>query len=186
MLLSRGDAIGGFVRIAGAKTAGALPAEARDFGAVHLDRTFEQNRVLFARDRTGSVVDMDCRTSPGAVRLPLAVPTPDLARLEREKDLNLTSALTLEWPAEQSATAADAAGRAAAGRLRQSRASTAPQDAGGDCLALVWEDARTRLTLRLPYESNTVVFRAENRPGAETATPSTRPRPLTWPSATPG
>ncbi len=43
------------------------------------------------------------------------------------------------------------------------------QDADGDCLALAWEDGRTRLTLRLPYEANPVVFRAENRPGAEPA-----------------
>ena len=91
VLLSRGDALGGFVRIAGAKPLGALPPEARDFGAVHLDRTFEQNRVLFARDRTGSVVDLDCRKSPGAVRLPFCRPGPRLrapgARERPEPDL---------------------------------------------------------------------------------------------------
>ena len=168
VLLSRDEVLGGFVRVAGAKPAGALPPEARDFGAVHLDRTFEQNRVLFARDRIGSVLDLDCRKSPGVVRLPPAAPAPDFARLEGENALNLTSSLTLDWPAD---VAPDALAKlvvpllAAYGSPRIDDAS----DADGDYLALVWEDARTRLSLRLPYESSPVVFRAENRPGPDPA-----------------
>ncbi len=169
-LLNRGDAVGAFVRIGGAKARAAapLPDAARDYGAVHLDRTFEQNRVLFARNQTGSVVELDYRKSPGVLRLPAGLAAPDGARLEGENALNLTSSLTLDWPADAAATAVtDVVSPLLA-------AYGAPhidgvQDPDGDALALVWEDARTRLTLRLPYESNPVVFRAENRPGSEAA-----------------
>ncbi len=114
------------------------------------------------------MVDLDCRKSPRAVRLPPAVSVPDFARLERDNDLNLTSALTLNWPPEESATALTKLVvplLAAYGSPRIDGAT----DADGDGLALVWEDARTRLTLRLPYESNPIVFRAENRAGPDTA-----------------
>ncbi len=180
VLLSRGDVLGGFVRVAGApltlpspqpggegRVRATLPPEARDFGAVHLDRTFEQNRVLCARDQIAPVVDLDCRKSPGALRLPPNAPVPDFARLERENALNLTSSLTLNWT-QDSPTVLEklvAPMLAAYGSPRIDGA----QEADGDFLALVWEDGRTRLTLRLPYEADPIVFRAENRPGAEPA-----------------
>ncbi|HVS37702.1 MAG TPA: hypothetical protein VMS17_19225 [Gemmataceae bacterium] len=168
VLVIRGGAAGGFVRVSGAKPPGALPDAARDFGAVRLDCTFEQNRVLFARDKTGPAVDLDCRQNPGVVHTPIADPTPDFARLEREGNRNLTASLTLEWPPDEIGTAVP---NLAAPLLAAygSPHIDGVQDANGDYLALAWEDARTQLTLRLPYETNPIVFRAENRPGAESA-----------------
>ena len=167
-VFSRGDALGGFVRISGGKAPGTLPAEARDFGAVHLDRTYEQNRVLFARDRSGPIVELDCRKSPGRVRLPFADPVPETAALRREADLDLTASLTVEWPVDETTTAVPTLALPLLAAYGPARIDGV-QDADGDYLAFLWEDARTRLTLRLPYESNGPTFLAENRPGAESA-----------------
>jgi hypothetical protein len=52
-VVSRGELIGGFVRIAGPAAStppGPLP---RDFGAVHLDRSFEQNRLRLTPEESG-------------------------------------------------------------------------------------------------------------------------------------
>ncbi len=168
VLCSRGDAVGGCFRVAGAKPGAPPPAEARDFAAVHLDSTFEQNRLLFARDQNGAVVNLDCQRRPGVVRLPASVAAPAFAHLEREGASNLTASLTLDWSEDElpnALTKIAAPLLAAYGSPR----IDGVQDAEGDSLAFVWEDARTRLTLRLPYESNPVVLRAENRPGSETA-----------------
>ena len=167
-VFSRGDSLGGYVRISAGKTAAALPADARDFGAVHLDRTYEQNRVQFARERSGSVVDLDCRKYPGRVRLPFAEPVPDRATLRREKELDLTASLTAQWPVEELPTAVTRLALPLMAAYGSPRIDGV-QDPDGDYLAFVWEDARSRLTLRLPYETNGPTFLAENRPGAEAA-----------------
>ena len=167
-VFSRGDALGGFVRISGGKAAGTLAAEARDFGAVHLDRTYEGNRVQFARDKSGSVVELNCRKSAGLVRLPFAKPVPETAVLRREADLDLTASLTVNWPAEETPTAVTKLALPLTAAYGPARIDGA-RDAEEDYLAFIWENARTRLTLRLPYESNGPTFRAENRPGAESA-----------------
>jgi hypothetical protein len=167
-VFSRGSALGGFVRIAGAKTGARLSADSRDFGAVHLDRTHEQNRVQFARDKTGSIVELDCRKYPGVLRLPIVEPVPDSAVLEREKEANLTSSLAVRWAVDEIPTAATklAAPLLTAYGPARIDGVAAPE---GDYLAFVWEDARTRLTLRLPYEMNPPVFKVENLPGSEAA-----------------
>ena len=167
-VFSRGDALGGYVRIYAGKAAAALPADARDFGAVDLDRTFEQNRLQFARDRSGAMVDLNCRKYPSVVRLPFAEPVPDRATLRREKDLDLTASLTADWPVEEMPTAVTRLALPLTAAYGSPRIDGV-QDADGDYLAFVWEDARSRLTLRLPYETNGPTFLAENRPGAETA-----------------
>src|SRR5207237_1227288 len=133
---------------------------------VHLDRTFEQNRVQFARNKTGAVVELDCRKSPAAVRLPVSDPVPAVAVLEREKGLNLTASLTASWPEEETPTALAKIVVPLLGAYGAPRIEGA-ESADGDGVAFTWEDARTSLSLRLPYESNPLVFRVENRPGPE-------------------
>jgi hypothetical protein len=167
-VFSRGGALGGFVRIGGAKAAGPLPPAVRDFGAVHLDRTYDQNRIQFARDKTGAVVELDCRKGPGVLRLPILDPAPDSAVLERDHDFNLTSSLTARWPADEMPTAATKLAVPLLASYGSARIEgvAAPE---GDYLAFLWEDARTRLTLRLPYETNSPAFKVENRLGSEAA-----------------
>ncbi len=166
-LFSRGEALGGVVRITGPKTTTTtLPAEVRDFGVVHLDQTFEQNRSLFARDQIGPVVERDLRKSPNAVHLPVVLPTPGHAALRRDKDQNLTSSFAVRWPQDETLTAVTKLVAPLAGAYGSPRIDGAA-DSEGDYLAFVWEDARTRLTLWLPYESNNPMLTAENRPGAE-------------------
>jgi len=170
VLFSRGDALGGYVRIAGAKAAptGNLPPDARDFGVVHLDQTFEQNRVQFARDRIGAIVERDLRKSSSAVRLPIVNPAPSRAALQREKDQNLTSSFALSWPLDEMPTAATQLAVPLVGAYGSPRIDGVA-DPDGDYVAFVWEDARTRLTLRLPYESNGPMLTAENRPSSDGA-----------------
>jgi hypothetical protein len=169
-LFSRGDALGGYIRIAGDKAAptGNLPLDARDFGVVHLDQTFEQNRVQFARDRIGPIVERDLRKSSSAVRLPIVNLAPSRAAIQREKDQNLTSSFAISWPLDEMPTAATKLAVPLAGAYGSPRIDCVA-DPDGDYLAFVWEDARTRLTLRLPYESNAPMLTAENRPSPDGA-----------------
>ncbi len=166
-LLSRGEALGGYVRIAGAKAApGTLGADARDFGVVHLDQTFEQNRVQFARDKIGAVVERDMRKSPGAIHLPVVTPAPTGAALQREKDQDGTSSFAISWPFDEISTAATKFALPLMS-VYGSPSMDGVADPEGDYLAFVWEDAQTRLTLRLPYESNGPELLAENRSSAD-------------------
>ena len=166
-LFSRGEALGGYVRIAGPKAApGTLPPDVRDFGVVHLDQTFEQNRVQFARDKMGAVVERDLRKSAGAVHLPVAIPAPSRAALRGEKNQNTTSSFTVSWPLDDMPTAATKLVAPLLGAYGSPRIDGV-SDADGDSVAFAWEDARTRVTLRLPYESNGPELTAENRPGAD-------------------
>jgi hypothetical protein len=167
-VLTRGNALGGYVRITGARADTPLPADARDFGAVRLDRTYEQNRVRFARYKNGPSVDLNCTKSPGVVRLPAGVAAPGFATLESEKDLDVTAALTFSWPDEELAAVLTNVAAPLLGAFGSPRIDGV-QTSDGDCLALIWEDARTRVTLRLPYESDPAMLRAENVPGAESA-----------------
>jgi hypothetical protein len=167
VLFSRGEAVGAYVRIAGPKAApGTLPPDVRDFGIVHLDQTFEQNRVQFARDKIGAIVERDLRKSPNAVRLPIVNPAPSDAALQREKDQNLTSSFAIRWPLDDMPTAGNQLVMPLVSAYGSPRIDGVA-DADGDYLAFVWEDARTRMTLRLPYESNGPLLLAENRAGAD-------------------
>ena len=169
-LFSRGEALSGYVRIAGPKAApGTLSADVRNFGLVHLDQTFEQNRAQFARDKTGAVVERDLRKSPNAIHLPAVVPAPSRAALQGEKDQNVTSSLAISWPSEETPTAASKLAAPLMGAYGSPRIDGVA-DPEGDYLGFIWEDARTRLTLRLPYESNGPMLTAENRSGADART----------------
>jgi hypothetical protein len=164
-LFSRGEALGGYVRIAGPKAApGTLPPDVRDFGVVHLDQTFEQNRVQFARDKTGAVVERDLRKLPGAVHLPVGTPAPSRAALRGEKNQTPTSSFAVSWSPDEMPTAATKLVVPLLGAYGSPRIDGV-SDADDDSVAFAWEDARTRVTLRLPYESNGPVLTAENRPG---------------------
>jgi hypothetical protein len=168
VVFNRGDGLGAVMRITGAKATSPLPPEARAFGAVHLNGTFEQNRLQFARDQTGATVELNCRQSPGVVRLPVADPIPDLAVLAQVNEVNLTASLTASWPAEEMPIALTKIVAPLLGAYGSPHIDGV-EDANGECVAFVWEDARTRLTLRLPYGPSSPVFQAENRPGAESA-----------------
>ena len=118
-LFSRGEALGAVVRITGPKAA-AAPHIGRDFGPVDLGQTFERNRVQFARDKMGAIVERDLHKSPIVVRLPAVVPAASRAALQRDKDQDLTSSFAVSWPVEEMPTAATKLALPLMGAYRQS------------------------------------------------------------------
>jgi hypothetical protein len=170
-VLARGEAIGAFDRVAAAAPAPAadLPPEARDFGAVHLDRTFESNRAFFAPEKEGKAVSVAGKAVGQRLRLPDAAPAPTSATLRRGHDADLSASLQLGWWADARWAAAVKVALALWAAYGPARIETI-EDPGGDALALVWEDARTRLTLRLPYDPTETEFLAEDVRGGDPAT----------------
>ncbi len=147
VIVSRGNPIGAFARFdAGPCAAGTLP---RDFGAVHLDRGFEQNRLRLAPDEVGLSVRGTRPNVLAQVTSPLRRVKPIQAIVERTGDQDVTARVRLRFAAEATTTLHETALRLWA------EGGTAhldgQEDENGGHLVLVWEDGRTRLTLRWPY-----------------------------------
>lgn len=148
-LTPRTGLVSGFVRIAADKAAHP-PTLPRDFGVVHLDRPFEQNRVQVAPSQTGDVL----RTTKAAVleRLQNPLRPAGVVKLEvqREPGQTATAGFTLTYaPADASPALADLAlsAWAAWGASRFEPG----EDEHGAYLQLSWTDVHTRIGLRLPY-----------------------------------
>jgi hypothetical protein len=147
VVVSRGSPVGGFVRIAGGKSeAGTLP---RDFGVVHLDQGFEQNRMHIASETVGAVLRSERPAVLAQVKSPLRRVKPNRVSVERAGDTNATARILLRHGADPVATVHEAALRlwAEAGPAR----IVGQEDEGGGHLAFVWEDGRTRVTMRWPF-----------------------------------
>jgi hypothetical protein len=179
-LIPRGSAVGGFVQITDAKGPAVpsfLPADPLDFGAVHFDRTFDQDRLAVAPDQRSA--DAVSVTKAAEVRR-IAPPAPEQGHtlelpgvasvlLRRLEGHDLLASLTFRWDRGQNATAL------AQLAVPLWSAYGAPHfeptfDSGGGHLALVWEGAAMRYTLRLPHdEDQSPEFVAEDkRPASST------------------
>jgi hypothetical protein len=168
-VVPRCDAAGALVRLAAdgpAPPAGPLP---RDFGAAHLDRGFEQNRLRLAPDRLGATVEADRGDLLAGLVQPLrGVPLVG-AVLHRAGDQDVTARLVLRYAGEgdRAPLLPTALGLWAAGAPG---GITGVDDEDGGHLAFVWEDARTRTTLRLPYaRGRALELEAEDRGGGDRA-----------------
>src|SRR5262245_24641217 len=75
--------LGAFVRLGHAAAAAKRPALTRDFGALHLDRSFEQNRVRLALQQRGQQLVVDNAAALKAVKDPVPLPLTEIV-LERE------------------------------------------------------------------------------------------------------
>jgi hypothetical protein len=151
-LVPRSPTLGGLVRVHNNQAA-QPPAVPRSVGPVQLDATFETNRVAVDPNYNSDLRIVTVKSPEGMSRFrpPLAV-APVTAALLRDGDHNVLGSLTLSWSTKRNATALHelllplwaAYGPARVDALE-----------GGDNLdahlALVWEDQRTRLSLRLPY-----------------------------------
>jgi hypothetical protein len=179
-VVSRGSPVGGFVRVAdaqGTRAPAALPRDARDFGAVHLDRSFEQNRLGVApNQKSAETVEVTRAADAAKVVLPgldadgrKAVPAPAALVLKRQGDYPLLASLTLRWAPEHNTLALTkflAPLWVAYGGSRIDGDS----DAEGTRLVFVWEDERTRYSLRMPHnEEQAPEFVAEDRTSPEGA-----------------
>jgi hypothetical protein len=180
-LVPRGSTIGGLVCITDAKAgppAALLPADPRDFGAVHFDRTFDQNRLAIAPEQRSAESVTVTKTAeirrvapPGPERgHALDLPAAASLTLRRLEGFDLLSGLTLRWDRGQNAVALKLLAVPLWAAYGAPRFEPEFENNGGGNLALVWENAAMRYTLRLPHdEEQPVNFTADDRRGAKDA-----------------
>jgi hypothetical protein len=151
-VLGRNHAVGGLVRClptAGSPGPQGLP---RDLGAVHLDRSFEQNRLRLAPGQRGEEVRSENPAALAGIRSPLGDGHPTAAVLQRAGEHDVAGRVTLHYQVEKLPP------------LPQlllplwtlwgpSQFEGVDDDHGGH-LSFRWEDAQTRYTLQLPHQAS--------------------------------
>lgn len=151
-VVSRNDAVGGLVCVRAAAGTPGPQGLPRDLGAVHLDRSFEQDRLRLAPQVRADEIATDRPQALAGLRnllpgLPLVE-----AVLERTADHDLVGRLTLRYRVEQAPPLPQIV-------LPLWSAWGPSQVAGvddpqGGHLAFRWADARTAYTLRLPHKTS--------------------------------
>jgi hypothetical protein len=153
-IVSRNDAAGGLVSFHAAKpTDEAAPKLSRDFGAVNLDRSFEQNRIRLAPEQRGPTLETERADALKAVINPLRLPLTQVV-LQRETDHDLVARLVLRYlehsvPLHKLVLPLWSVW--GPGRFE------GVDDEHGGHLAIVWEDNRTRYILRLAHTTTEAV-----------------------------
>jgi len=138
------------------KTTGVLthPArqirDLRDFGAVHLDRSFEQNRLNLAPDRTGTSLEITDATKLATITQPAPKHALAAAVLQREANEDLLAKLTLRWPADQNRNALSQLALPMYTAYGPTRLESV-EEAGGGRFVLTWRNETTQLKLSLPF-----------------------------------
>jgi len=135
----------------GALAQPSLPAAARDLGAVHLDRSFDQNRLsLDPTLKPGAALETAREASVSRVQQPIREPKPQNVALAKEPDGDVVASVAVRWPAtvnQEAVTKLLVPLWAAYGGCR----IDGVEDAAGGHLAFSWENETTRYTLRLPF-----------------------------------
>jgi hypothetical protein len=150
-VVSRNNAVGGLVRCLAPGAVDSPPALPRDLGAVHLDRTFEQNRLRVTPEQRAEDVRSDRPEALAGIANPLAGLKVTEATLQRAAEQDLLSRLTLRYALEESVPLPKVA--LPLWSAWGSASYEGVDDDHGGHLAFRWEDARTRYTLRLPHET---------------------------------
>jgi hypothetical protein len=167
-LFGRSSGFGALVRVSKSQASAAAVTFPRDFGAVHFDHTFDQNRLAVAPEQNKDALSVRQKSALAKIKQPADEP-PSEALLQKEAGHNLLASLTLRWaPAvNQESLAKLALPLWAAFGDAQMEGKSGPS---GEYLSLTWEDAQTRLTLRLPYDDKEPPeFIAEDRGGSAAA-----------------
>jgi hypothetical protein len=165
-IVSRSGAVGGLVRLLGNKAVENPAVLPRDFGAVHFNRSFEQNRLRLTPGERGGKLESDEAAVVGRVTSPPAVLRPALVSLERDAEQDVVQRLTLTYAVEQ-ATPPLAKVALPLWAAWGPGHFDAVEDEHGGQLAWVWEDAQTRCTLRVPHaatEAATLEVRDRHEP----------------------
>ncbi|HZY85912.1 MAG TPA: hypothetical protein VFE78_13840 [Gemmataceae bacterium] len=152
--VSRGKALGALVRVAPAGAgapAASFSRDPRDFGAVHFDGTFEQVRVNLDPQQGGQTVLVDAKDALARITQPVAKHAPVAAGLKREAGQNLLESLTLRWADDLNHDAVSALLRPLWAAYGNARFEGGEDDTGG-FLVWTWEDAKTRVKLRVPFD----------------------------------
>ncbi|HEY1861812.1 MAG TPA: hypothetical protein VGG61_15740, partial [Gemmataceae bacterium] len=121
----------------------------RDFGAVHLDRGFEQNRVHLAPEQKGDTVQTKRAATLAEIANPLGKMPPSVAYLKKQpgKDATVEFVLRFLWDHNQPAL------HQLALPLWQTYGPAQfaeTEDEAGSQFLLNWHDGKTRYLLRLP------------------------------------
>ena len=167
----RNDKFGGLVRFRADRAPEKGTALGRQFGAFHLDASFEHNRLLIAPRGLGEeVTGSDARLLARLI-LPLSGFRPREAVLGKKKDSSATQRLVLHGGREPVALhtlVGDFWGERGLGRIG------AAEDSDGGHLAFAWDDSRTAYTLRIPNsEREPYEFETRNLGGKQSADSST-------------
>jgi hypothetical protein len=151
-----------------------LGCNARDFGAVHLDRSFEQNRLNLAPDQTGRLLEIKDAAKLAAITLPPPFSSPGMgeekretlaaAVLQREANADLLARLTLRWSAEQNRNALNQLALPLWAAYGPARLESV-EEAGGGSFVLTWQNETTRLRLHLPFEDKAPELQVEDSRG---------------------
>jgi hypothetical protein len=150
-IVSRNSAVGGLVRCVTPDAAEPPPALPRDLGAVHLDRSFEQNRLRVAPDHRGEEVQTDRREALAGITNLLPGLRMSAAALQRVAEVDLLDRVTLRYAQEEPLPLTKVAlplwSAWGPGQFE------GVDDEHGGHLAFRWQDPRTRWTLRLPHDT---------------------------------
>jgi hypothetical protein len=141
----------------------------RDFGAVHLDRGFEQNRIRLAPERQGETVQTKQPAALAQVKNPLVKASPTFAVLKKDSGGDATGSFSLNFDREGDQAPLHQLALPlwqAYGPMRFDNL----EDEKTSSLVLAWEDGPTRYSLLLPNaEDRPIEFVAHNgRGGKET------------------
>lgn len=154
-IAAHASSVGACVHVRNPNQPAAYPELARDFGAVHFERTFEQGRLQVASEQLADAVQVDRPRTLALIRDPLRPAekpktfTLAGATLQRETGQDLLARLTLRYQFDQHAPPLPEIARPlwtafGPGRLEEI------QSGEGNHLALVWQGGPTRCALVLP------------------------------------
>jgi hypothetical protein len=142
---------GGIIRLGKAPAPAALP---RDFGLVHLDRSFSLNRARLAGPQSGGQFILRDDKLLAGLRLPVPSAQRGEVILQRDPDMDLLASLTVAYkPVAQRRTLAEVA-LPLWQALGASSLSGSAKESGQ--LVLTWEDRNTRYALHLPNAEEAV------------------------------
>jgi hypothetical protein len=153
----RSSALGAFIRIGAEKApaAIALTHDPRDFGALSLDRSFERNRtglVPGANPEKDLVINQPADLK--RVTLPVEEPRPSAVIVQRTGDFDLVDSVTFQWSPESSLNLVAVPQLVVPlWRVYGPARIEAVDNTDRGHLLFVWENERTRLALRLPYDT---------------------------------
>lgn len=168
-VLTRGNIGGAVVRVGKTGTPSlTLPAPTsnpRDFGVVHLDRSFEQNRLGIAADQTGSSLEIKDAAKLAAIVQPAAKIALESAVLLREANEDLVAKLTLTWPVDRNGNALSQLAMPLWAAYGPARLQSSEESSGG-LFSLTWQDEATKLKLNLPFEDKAPQLLVEDSRGA--------------------
>lgn len=169
-LLTRGNVGGALVRIQPAGSAGkdtaCLRGElVRDFGAVHLDRSFGQNRLSIAPDQTGATLEIKDAAKLASIRLPATKFALAGAVLQREAKEDLLTKLTLRWQTDQNTNALCQLALPLWTVYGPARLES-QEEASGGSFVFTWKNDTTQLKLLLPFEDKAPELLAEDSRGS--------------------